>query len=192
MKRILFYIIMAMCMLLPFTASAGQGDVPKAAGIIAKRLDEQIMRRIGDYAGGRSSVSIAITVPVFLGDFGSTSPLARQMAEEITSQLVQLGYDVDEIRKGNDIIMEPGRGEMILTRDINRLETRDVDSAAVLAGTYTVTSESVRFNIKLLHTPNNQVLAMATATVPVTTELMPLLADRSRRPPLPSVMTRLN
>ena len=192
MKRLLFYIIMAMCMLLPFTASAAEGQVPKAADSIVKRLDDQIMRRVGNFPGGRDTVSIAITVPVFLSDLGKSSPLARQMAEEITSGLVQLGYNVDEIRKGRDIVMEPQTGEMILTRDINRLETRDVNTAAVLAGTYTVTSESVRFNIKLLHTPSNQVLAMATGTVPVTTELMPLLADRGKRPAMPSVMTRIN
>lgn len=205
MNRFFFFIAMSVSLLMPFSATAestpflwesdnlaSSGTVPKAAAAIASQLDKQLTKRIGDFAGGKNSVSIAITVPVFLSNLNQSSPLARQMAEEITTLLVQAGYFVDDIRKGNDIVMEEGVGEMILTRNLNRLASRDSSTAAVLAGTYTVTGDNVRFNIKLLHTPSNQVLAMASATVPVTDELFPLLADRGKRPYMPSVGTRLN
>ena len=192
MKRLLLWIVLTMSAFVPFTAAAAEGTVPKAAGLIAAQLDQQLSQRIGTHPGGKQAVSIAITVPVFLSNLGQSSPLARQMAEEITCRLVEAGYAVDEIRKGRDIVMEEGVGEMILTRNLNRLASRDVTTAAILAGTYTVTSDSVRFNIKLIHTPSNQVLAMGNATVPVTTEVFPLLADRGKGPVMPSVGTRLN
>lgn len=193
MYRLILLLILTLSVLLPFTAAAAErGTVPVAAGIMAKQLDTQLMKRISASAYGRDSVSIAITVPVSLSNLTLSSPLARQMAEEVTTLLVDMGYTVEDMRKGRDITMQPAVGEMLLTRDLGRLASRDVTSTAVLTGTYTVTADAVRFNVRLLHTTSNQVLASATATVPVTSELFPLLADRSSGPPMPSVMTRLN
>lgn len=192
MYRILVIIIMLMTCLLPLTAAAAEGTVPKAANVMAEQMDKQIMRRIGSYPEGRACVSISPTVPVFLGNLEQTSPLARQMAEEVTRWFVEAGYRVEELRKGKDIVMEPRKGEMLLTRNLSQLANRDVSSVAILVGTYTVTQDNVRFNLKLLHTPSNEVLAMASATVPVTDELFPLLADKGPgRNPMPSVFTRL-
>lgn len=190
MRRVLIVVILIISCLLPLTAAA-RGTVPEAADEMAVVMDQQIMRLVGNFPGGRGTVSIATTVPVFLGDLDQSSPLARQMSEEITRWFVAAGYRVDELRKGRDIIMEPRTGEMILTRQISRLESSQVRTVAVLAGTYTITRDSVRFNMRLLHSPSNQVLAMATGTVPVTEELFPLLADRGNRSPMPSVFTRL-
>lgn len=192
MYRFILLLILMLSVLLPFSAAAAPGVVPSAANTMATQLDTQIMRRINATKFGRDSVSIAITVPVNLSNLGQSSPLARQMAEEVTTILVTMGYDVEDMRKGRDITMREGVGEMLLTRDLGRLASRDVTSAAVLTGTYTITADAVRFNLRLLHTPSNQVLASATATVPVTSELFPLLADRGDGPPMPSVMTRLN
>ncbi len=191
-RRTIVFIILAMSILLPLTAAADEGTVPRAASVITENIDRQLLRLIGSYPEGRSAVSIAVTVPVSLTDLDKSSPLGRQMAAEITTLLVEKGYFVDEMRKGKDIIMEENGGEMLLTRKLNRLSRRDVHTVAVLTGTYTITSESVRFNMQLLHTPSNQILASGAATVPVTAEVFPLLADRSRRAPAPSVMTRLN
>ncbi len=180
--------ICSLCM--PLTIMAG--TVPKAAEKIAGQLDAQLTRLIDGHPDGKQAVSIAVTVPVFLNNLAQTSPLARQVAEEITLCLVQEGYTLEEMRKGNQVSIEERSGEMLLTRDVNKLAQRDVTSSAILVGTYSVTSESVRFNIKLLHTPTNRVLAMGNASIPVTTELFPLLADKSDNGPvMPSVMTRL-
>ena len=66
------------------------------------------------------------------------------------------------------------------------------DSSVVMVGTYIRTNRSVRVNIRLLHTPSNEVLAMGTATVPITDDLRPLV--REPRPGdglAPTVSTRL-
>ena len=193
MRRILIVMLMVLACLLPLSAAAVEtGTVPKAADQMAQAMDVQIMRRLGAYPDeGRGSVGIAATVPVFLGDLTQSSPLARQMAEEVVRWFVNAGYRVDEIRKGSEIVMVPRSGEMILTRQRSQLASASVRTSLVLAGTYTITRESVRFNLRLLHAPTNEVLAMASATVPVTDELFPLLADRGNRTPLPSVFTRL-
>lgn len=192
MYRLILLVILTLSVLLPFTAAAESGTVPRAAWAMASQLDKQLVRRLNNTGFGKASVSISITVPVSLSNLSQSSPLARQMAEEVTNMLVQQGYEVEDIRKGLDITMREGAGEMLLTRDLSRLASRDATSTAVLTGTYTITSEDVRFNMRLLHTPTNKVLASAAASVPVTPELFPLLADRSEGPPRPSVQTRLN
>ena len=191
MYRIAIVILMILTCLLPLTAAAAEGTVPKAATMMAQQMDSQIMRRVGTYPEGRACVSIVSTVPVFLGNLEQSSPLARQMAEEVMRCFVEAGYRVEEIRKGKEIVMTPRRGETILTRQTTQLADRDVSTVAVLAGTYTVTRDSVRFNLKLLHATSNEVLASSSATVPVTSELFPLLADRGGNNSMPSVFTRL-
>lgn len=192
MYRLILLVILMLSVLLPFTAAAETGTVPRAARAMASQLDKQLVRRLNNTGFGKDSVSISITVPVNLSNLSLSSPLARQMAEEVTTLLVQQGYEVEDIRKGVDITMQEGVGEMLLTRNLSRLASRDATSVAVLTGTYTVTANDVRFNLRLLHTPSNKVLASATASVPVTPELFPLLADRGDGPPRPSVQTRLN
>jgi len=75
---------------------------------------------------------------------------------------------------------------------VRQLASPSGTSQAILAGTYVTTSEQVRFSIRLIHTSSNEVLAMGTATVPITDDLRPLV--REARPGdglAPSVSTRL-
>jgi hypothetical protein len=204
MRRRLFPLLpLFLSLLLPLNAAAGPltdallarkaGFVPRTADNIGKQLDEQLLRLLGPSGYGRETVSIACTVPVDLGNLRHTSPLARQMAEELARCLVAQGYVVDELRKGSEVLMVRERGEFLLTREAERLQSRDIRTELVLAGTYTVTAKSVRFNIRLLHTPGQEVVAMGAGTVPVTPELVPLLADSDTPPPplQPTVRTRL-
>jgi hypothetical protein len=124
-----------------------------------------------------------------------SNPLSRQISEEIINALMAKGYRSSELRKGKNIVMQPKKGEMLLTRNLSELVTRDVKAEAVLAGTYVVTPVNVRFNMRLLHVPSTEVLAMGSGTVPVTDEVKSLLTDQPPkerlRPPQPSVFTRL-
>lgn len=201
-RRFLILFLLILSLLLPLTAAAGGlfapklertiGFVPRTADNIGAELDSQVMRQLAQAGYERGSVSIACTVPVLLGDFADTSPLARQMMEELSRYFVDQGYKVDEIRKGSEVVSVPRKGEFLLTRDARKLQSRTVTTEMVLTGTYTVTDRSVRFNMRLLSTPTNEVVAMAAGTVPLTEELFPLVADPLPPPPLqPSVRTRL-
>ena len=201
MSRLLFLLGVQALLLFPLSATAGVldmldslligGTVPRAAQKIADQMDDQLMRRIGDLPGGRDYVMIVSTVAVSLSDLSESSPLSRQISEEVMNALIAKGYRASELRKGKEIIMHPRKGEMLLTRNQAQLASRDVKSVAVLAGTYVVTPDNVRFNMRLIHTPSNEVLAMGSATVPVTDELQLILSDQKVGPPRPSVFTRL-
>jgi hypothetical protein len=180
--------------ILDFLNGGGTGTVPRAAQQIANQMDAQLLPRIGDWPEGRGCVMITSTVAVSLSNLSESNPLSRQISEEVMNALMAKGYRGSEMRKANHITMLPHKGEMLLTRNLSQLATRDVKAEAVLAGTYVVTPVNVRFNMRLLHVPSNEVLAMGSGTVPVTDEVKTLLTDQQKekpRPPQPSVFTRL-
>ena len=158
-----------------------EGTVPQAASAMAREIDRQIVERLAQPEPPAVGVSLAVTVPVDVNDLDSSNPLARQMGEELARWFVQAGYPIQEIRKGNTVLIEPGNGEKLLTRRENLLDKKHVESAAILTGTYSVTSKNVRFNIRVLHTTTQEVLGMSTVSVPLTAEVRSLLGNGGRQ-----------
>ncbi|MDR1660795.1 MAG: hypothetical protein LBR94_10770 [Desulfovibrio sp.] len=204
MSRFFLIIVLLLAVLLfPLAAAAffETGTVPVAANSIADQLDSQLMTR---YAGNnpdmkkserkalaRSRISIMGTTAANINNFEETSPLGRQMTEEIARWLVDAGYRFTELRKGRHIRFNK-KGEFFLTRDLRKLAGTTGTAQAVLAGTYVVTPEQVRFSMRLIHINSNEVLAVGAATVPRTDDIEPLLEDmKPGSGSTPSVRTRL-
>lgn len=156
-----------------------EGTVPLAASAMGRQIDRQIVERLAQPEPPAVGVSLAVTVPVDVNDLDESNPLARQMAEEMARWFAQAGYHVQEIRKGNSVLIEPGNGEKLLTRRDNLLGKKEVESAAIMTGTYCVTNKNVRFNIRVLQTTSQDVLGMATVSVPLTSEVKSLLGRNS-------------
>ena len=201
MSRFLVVILVLAALLFPLTAAA-VGTVPGAANSIAEQLDDQLMMRYaGDDPGtskkqrqalARAQIMIMGTTPANINNLEAASPLARQMTEEISRWLVNAGYRYQELRKGSYIRFDKRTGELILTRDVRKLASTLGTGQAVLAGTYVVSGEQVRFSMSLIHTTSNEVLAKGTATEPITDDLLPLLEDQpAGSGKVPTVYTRL-
>lgn len=187
MSRIITIILVLAALLFPLAAGA-EGNVPAAAKKIGQQLDEQLMKKLTgktdtSFIGSktldaaRASIMIMGTTPANLNNLEQASALSRQMTEEISRWLISKGYRYDELRKGSDIRFDVRAGEFILTRKVPQLASRTGHGEAILAGTYVVSGTDVRFNISLICTTSNQVLAKASATVPITPDLAPLLAE---------------
>ncbi len=202
MNRIFVIILVLAALLFPLTAAA-EGNVPAAAAKIGKQLDEQLIRK---YTGSgttwqsdkslretRSKIMIMGTTSANINNLTMASPLSRQLTEEISRYLMGLGYKYDEIRKGRDIRFDPRVGEFILTREVPKLASTTGIGQAILAGTYVMSGEDVRFNMSLICTSSNEVLAKATATIPITPDLRPMLIQNygPNSGMTPSVYTRL-
>lgn len=203
MIRIIITALALAAMLFPLTAAA-EGNVPEAAASIGKQLDEQLMKRFGyaasntignnqNNAYARSRIMIMGTTPANLGNLDMASGLARQMTEEISRWLKQRGYKYEDIRKGRDIRFEPRVGEFLLTRRVPALQTATGVGQMILAGTYVLSTDDVRFNIELICVSTNEVLAKASCTIPITSDLKPLLVENTGPGAglRPSVYTRL-
>ena len=192
-------------LLLMPAAAAARGTVTAAADKMADAMDKQILAHFGVEQPGffskaeqkhhpyniRKALSISCTVAVDLNNLEKSSPVGRQISEEMARWFVQAGYRVKEVRQGKHMYIDPKRGETVLTRDVRKLLTTNVTTEAVLAGTYVVTPQQVRFSMRLLHAQTNDILAMGTATVPITDDLKPLLHDMKETKVAPSIGTRL-
>lgn len=203
MTRIIITALALAALLFPLTAAA-EGNIPEAAACIGKQLDAQMMKRFGysssntignsqnnDYA--RSRIMIMGTTPANLGNLQLASGLARQMTEEIARWLKNRGYKYEDLRKGRDIRFEQRAGEFLLTRKVPQLQTTNGVGQAILAGTYVRSTDDVRFNIELICVSTNEVLAKAAVTIPITSDLLPLLVENGSGAGAmrPSVYTRL-
>lgn len=207
MKRFVIITLLMLAMLIPFTAAAndfgssvrtalstllGTGYVPACAQNIVQSMDKQLLVLLGEQYS-RKGLRIVITVPVNLNDFDKSNALARQVAEELANELKTKGYRVAEIRRGKHIEITPKKGEFLLSRHKDELLNLPVNAELILAGTYTVTEKSVRYNCRLLQAGSHEVIASGNGTVPVYAEIYPLLdEDPERELPLaPSVRTKL-
>ncbi len=180
---------------------------PRAANNMAAQMDAQILARSNVYVEGvkltkeqiamrqrqlRQTITIVTTVPVNINNFDHTNALSRQISEEMARWFVDAGYRVQEIRKGTDIRIQEKHGEVILTRDREELLRTKASSVAILSGTYVISPEQVRYSMRLVHTAGTEVLAMSTATVPITPDVPPLLEENGDPVKVtPSVSTRL-
>ena len=171
--RIFFLLALGMMLYAPHALAFP--TVPQAASAVGRELDRQVAGRLNQPEPPARGVSLFMTTPVSINDLEEANPLARQMEEELARWFVQAGYPVQEIRKGAELLFDPATGEMLLTRDAERLATASPCGAAVVVGTYAVTSRSVRFNIRIVQTSTQTVLAMSTVTVPLNSEARSLL-----------------
>lgn len=198
MQRFFIIILVLAALLFPLTAAAGDGNVPAAAAEIGKQLDKQLMSRFtgssmdgSSQASARARFMLMGTTPANINNLNMASPLARQMTEEVSRWMVNKGYRYDEIRKGSAIRFDERTGEFILTRNVSQLANKTGYGQGILAGTYVVSGQDVRFTISLIATNNNEVLAKASATVPITPDLRPMLVENYGGGMSPSVYTRL-
>ena len=168
------------------------GTIPYAGKSVAQSLDEQLMTRYAGHGSesarvregiARARFMIMGTTPVNLNSLAESCPLARQMTEEVSSQLMALGYRYEELRKGKAIRFDRRTGELNLTRNVKQLTHAYGQGQAVLAGTHVISDTSVRFSFSLIHTLTNEVLAKASVTVPITEDMYSLLDETPVRMP---------
>ena len=187
--------VMALFLAAPAAALAAKPFVPQIIAAMGRQLDRQVVERLQQPESPAKGVSLFMTTPVDVNDLETSNPLARQVQEELAAWFVQAGYNVQEIRKGADVLFQPETGELLLTRRSNLVDKEFVGSGAIVVGTYTVTPQNVRFNIRLVLTGSQEVIAMTSMSIPVQGEVAALLStDGSGRmgsPIRPTVDTLL-
>lgn len=177
-----------LCAALLMPVAAHGKTIPQLASEMGVELDTQLSQLT-------SRVTMIVTTPVNLRNLNESSALGLQLSEEFAHYFVSMGYRVQEARKGSGLFFDELNGEMLLTRNPEYLANTDVSSAVVMVGTYVRTNRSVRVNIRLLHTPTNEVLAMSSGTIPLSSEVRSLLLSPTELADMgtvPSIGTRLN
>jgi len=125
-------------------------------------LGDELARQLTENGRGRMGTdrTLIFTTIVDLDDLRATSRFGRALSESLATRMFQRGYRVVELRKTADVFIKAGGGELVLTRDTARL-AREHKADAIVAGTYSLTPESVIINLKLLDAGSEEVLSVA-------------------------------
>ena len=98
-------------------------------------------------------------------------------SEQIAGRLVQRGVRVSEVRLREGLVLQPGQGELLLSREA--YEVSQVQQAhAVVVGTYAASPRQVYVNLKIVVPEGNRVLAAHNYALPMNEELRALLMAR--------------
>ena len=123
----------------------------------------------------RRSVLVATLVNV--DRLQESSRLGRIFSEQIAGRLVQRGVPVAELRLREQLVLHPGQGELLLSRELREV-SQNHDAQAVVVGTYAVSGAMVYVSLKLVSPQGNQVVAATDYALPVDDNLRGLLRGR--------------
>ncbi len=101
---------------------------------------------------------ILTTTFVNNNDLQQTSKFGRVLQEHISSRLVQLGYTVQEIKLRSNLLIEPKKGETILSRHLENLKGH-TKVQAILAGTISITNRTMYVSTRLINPVNSIIIA---------------------------------
>lgn len=108
---------------------------------------------------------VAVTTFVDVNNFDRTSAFGRAMTDALIALLHRQGFEVVELRKTNNFLIERGKGEFYLSRNISYLAAQHHVSA-VLVGTYAVGMNMVLVSSRLISATNGQVLSTGLLELP--------------------------
>ena len=111
---------------LPQATGETQGMEPVAY----RAVDQLLNAGIGELD---RKAPILVTSLVNVDDLKSSSTFGRLLGDQASNRLVQRGYVVKELRLGNSLVVREGTGELILSRDAQKI-SRQVSAQAILAG----------------------------------------------------------
>jgi len=153
---------------------------PEAARCMADELDGQLATRLGfNQTTTRGLQWLVVTTPGDINNLGHAAPLSRAMSEQLSSAMTAKGYYVQEIRKTCEVVFDKSQGEFMLSRDTRALATRQFQSTLVMTGTYAASPSGVRFNVEVLDSRNNDVLAKTSRVIPMSRPVAYLMEEQT-------------
>ena len=110
------------------------------------------------------SIPILVASLVDVDHLDQSSSLGRFMAEAVSDRMVQLGYNISEVKLRDTLAMKKDVGQLILSRNLKRIR-RDYNAQAFVAGTYAVGRRKAHISLKLINADNGRVISATTYTL---------------------------
>ncbi len=173
--------VLPLCALLAVAACAAPIHAPGAVGPTAATdmtfasyaAADRLVRNAGGVEPDRPLLVASL---VDINDLRRSSSFGRVAAEQIASRLVNAGYTVIELKLRDAFLIEEGRGEFILSRDVRDI-SRSRGAQAVVAGTYAVGARAVYVSVRLIRATDSRILAAHDYTLPLTEDTLALIGD---------------
>lgn len=179
-----------------FANSLGtQKNVILISYAIAERLEKQAYPPLMARHPGQP---ILTTTFVNTNNLSETSNLSRILQENMASRFVQMGYTVRETKLRNELNIEEGSGEMILSRNLNHLDNKQTAQAIVL-GTYSITDRVMYINAKLVNPENSNIISATDYKIQMDQNMLAMFGMQLQsetgmnmiKEPKPSLVTRI-
>lgn len=101
---------------------------------------------------------LLVATLVSVDRLGESSRFGRLVSEQIAGRLTQRGLRVTELRLRENLAMQPGQGELLLSRELRDVG-RAHEAQAVVVGTYAVSASQVFVSLRLVRPTGNEVVA---------------------------------
>lgn len=133
---------------------------------------DALVRQLGGAPDLRQPILVATLVDV--NRLERSSGFGRIAAEQIGSRLASSGLPVSEVKLRNAVLVEEGKGELMLSRNVRDL-ARLRNAQAVVVGTYAVGRDTVFVNVRMVGAGDGRVLSAHDYAVPMTGDVVALL-----------------
>jgi hypothetical protein len=107
-------------------------------------------------------------------DVNSSTPFGNVISELVRSRLVQHGVRVADLRVRSSVLLDRGKGEMLLGRDRRSLLPPPM-AADIVTGTYAVASNKVYVSLKVIAAADARIIAASDFVTERTTDVNRLL-----------------
>ncbi|MBG0775117.1 MAG: hypothetical protein H0S85_01615 [Desulfovibrionaceae bacterium] len=114
-----------------------------------------------------------------LGALGASSPFGRLVAQQVGSRLAEYGYPLVESRLRADMLVAPGKGEFLLSRDAARLARSEVGADYALTGYYERTGSEVFVSLRVVRLADGAIMGGYEYSLPLSGAVRRLFADGS-------------
>lgn len=121
----------------------------------------------------RHSPLIAATF-VNIDNLAHSSTFGRISSELFASELSRSGLEVREVKMRDSLFIEEKIGELILSREVQRLSQAH-DARAILMGTYAQGQDTLYLSVRVVRTSDALVLGSASLSVPLDNNLRTML-----------------
>lgn len=131
---------------------------------------------LNENLGGRLDSGKPVLAATFVNvdNMTDSSSLGRILSEQTASRFVQHGYTVIEAKLRNDIFIQEGGGEFMLSREIQAL-SKQHDAQAVIVGTYAVGKDAVYVSSRVVRVTDNIVLGSHDYSIPMAKDIKAML-----------------
>ena len=119
--------------------------------------------RLADIATDRGlapNAAIIVATTVDVDNLDRSSTFGRLASQLVSSRLAQRGYTVRDVTYTGGLTISPETGEMVLSREAQRVAVEH-DAHAVVAASYAVGGERIYLNLRLLRAADGFLMSAA-------------------------------
>src|SRR5690606_5167544 len=133
------------------------GDEPGDPGATLLKANQAAVDKLLQAAPVAPGTSVLVATLVNVDHLDRSSRFGRVSSEQIAGRLVQRGVAVVELRLRDELALQPGEGELLLSRQWREV-SREHQAGMALVGTYAASSSQVWVSLKLVRPEGNVVV----------------------------------